>query len=150
MECDDESGLRDVDLAFAEVMALARPVREHECVPASRAMGHVTAEDIRTTTPLPPFDHSAVDGYGLTERDLGREGLPLHVVDCIAAGGAGGRSLTPGEAARLLTGASIPPGVAAVLFEERCRRHGNSVIPGGRMVAGANIRRQGRMSPAVR
>lgn len=125
MECDDESGLRGVDLAFAEVVALARPVREP--VPVRRARGRVTAEDIRTTTPLPPFDHSATDGYGITDRDLGREGRPL----------------APGGAARLLTGASIPPGVAVVLFEERCRRHGNSVIPGGRMMAGANIRRQG-------
>ena len=142
MDCGNQD-LVDIDLALDAVLALARLVAESVMLPAGAALGRVTAAAVHTGTALPPFDHSAVDGYGIAAADLavGRDGL--RIVADIAAGPDSGRSLAPGETVRLLTGAPIPAGVAAVLFEERCRRTGDRLVPGGRMTPGVNIRRRG-------
>lgn len=142
MDCGNQD-LVDIDLALGAVLALARPVAGNVMLPIGAALGRVTAADIHTGTALPPFDHSAVDGYGITAEDLSAVRDGLRIVADIAAGHDSGRSLAPGETVRLFTGAPIPAGVAAVLFEERCRRAGSRLAPGGRMTPGANIRRRG-------
>ena len=143
MDCGNQEDLVDSDLALGAVLAFARPVAESVILPAGTALGRVTAADVHTGAALPPFDHSAVDGYGITAANLAASRDGLRIVADIAAGHDSGRSLNPGEAVRLFTGAPIPAGVAAVLFEERCRRAGDRLVPGGRMTFGANIRRRG-------
>lgn len=143
-DCYATSPLEDVDATFARIVATARAVAGTEPLPAAAAAGRVAAEDVRTVVPLPPFDHSAVDGYGLGASDAAREGCRLRLADHVRAGAAGVRRATAsGEAVRLLTGAAVPPGVAAVVFEERCRRTGDTVSLAGPVPLGANIRREG-------
>ncbi|PZQ18107.1 MAG: molybdopterin molybdenumtransferase MoeA [Ancylobacter novellus] len=101
--------------------------------------GRVSAEDVVSPTPLPPFDHSAMDGYAVASS--GRE----HVVRARLAAGSGGAraTLMPGEAARIMTGAPVPPGAVAVVMQERVSASGERILLETAVEPGANIRRRG-------
>ena len=65
---------------------------------------------------LPPFDRTAMDGYAVRAADVS-PGAELRVIGDLAAGG-GSVTLEPGTAARISTGAAIPPGADAILRVE--------------------------------
>jgi len=80
--------------------------------------GRVLAGDVHAAFDSPPFDNSAVDGYGRRAEDLGKEALPL--CGSVQAGDDGRLVVPGGAAVRILTGAPVPPGVAAVSMQEDC------------------------------
>lgn len=145
LDCADGQPLLPVDDAFVAITGEAATVAGSERLPVETAAGRVVSDNTATTMPLPPFDHSAVDGYGLTQADLGQP--PPHrlkLVGRIAAGGPlAAVEVGPGEALRLFTGAPVPASVAAVVMEERCRSEAGSVVVSVPVTDGANIRRQG-------
>ena len=100
----------------------AAPVLEAERVPALDALGRVLAERVVSTRTLPPVDVSAMDGYAVRAADLAgaSPGAPVRLAVAyeVAAGGAAPRALRAGEAARIFTGAPIPPGADAVVPQE--------------------------------
>src|SRR5689334_23884395 len=106
-------GLLSVDEALSQMLANARPVREIEEVPTLEATGRVLARAQRSTMDVPPLDNSAMDGYAVRIAD----GLKLKVGQRIMAGSVG-EPLEPGRAARIFTGAPIPPGADAVVMQE--------------------------------
>jgi len=65
---------------------------------------------------VPPMDNSAMDGYAVRLADL-QPGKSLPVKQRIMAGSVG-QPLAPGSAARIFTGAPIPPGADAVVMQE--------------------------------
>lgn len=81
--------------------------------------GRILAEEIRADTELPPFDNSGMDGFAVRAADtLGASPASprtLRVVADIPAGTSPECSIAPGEAARIMTGAPIPPGADAVV-----------------------------------
>ncbi len=132
-------GLLTVEAAQAHAaLIVERPVGA-ETVALASLSGRVSAADVASPTPLPPFDHSAMDGYALGSLD------PEHrVLARLAAGAAGVRdALKPGEAARVMTGAPLPPGTVAVAMQERVRRSGGRISLESAPAEGANIRREG-------
>lgn len=130
--------------AFADILAFAQAVGERQALPVAAANGRILARDVATTFPLPRFDNSAVDGYGITVADVDRPPpLRLTVTGQVAAGAAIASVARAGEAVRILTGAAIPAGVAAVIMEERCRRDGDTLTVDQTVAHGMNIRRQG-------
>ncbi len=144
VDCTAGEVLHPAAAAFGEIVAFATPVTGRQVLPVAATNGRVLANDVATATPLPPFDNSAVDGYGLAEGDVGRQPpFQLSVAAEVAAGARIGPVLGAGEAVRLFTGAPVPHGVAAVVLEERCRRIGNQVTVTVPVPAGANIRRRG-------
>src|SRR4051794_33550150 len=62
--------LLTVEIALAAALAGVRRVSGTETVPLRRSVGRVAARDVVATMPLPPFDQSAVDGYGIHHDDL--------------------------------------------------------------------------------
>jgi molybdopterin molybdotransferase len=68
---------------------------------------------------VPPQDNSAMDGYAVRCADLPDAGGVLQVTQRIAAG-AFGKPLEALSAARIFTGAPIPPGADAVVMQEDC------------------------------
>jgi molybdopterin molybdotransferase len=145
LDCADGQALVPVDEAFAAIAGAAVAVAGDDRLPVAAAAGRVVTKDVRTAMPLPPFDHSAVDGYGLNAADLERP--PPHrlrLVGRIAAGGPlAAAEVGPGEALRLFTGAPVPASVAAVVMEERCRAEPGQVVLSVPVADGANIRRKG-------
>jgi molybdopterin molybdotransferase len=121
---------------------MAAPTQGAELLPICSALGRVTAQDILSQIPLPPFDNSAVDGYGITASDINRTAPgALRLVLRIPAGSAPSTVIAPGETVRLLTGAPVPWGVCAVVAEERCRTQSDCVVVDQTVFDGANIRR---------
>ncbi|MGI9590310.1 MAG: gephyrin-like molybdotransferase Glp, partial [Myxococcota bacterium] len=98
------------------------PVLRPETVSVREALGRVLAAPVVSERMLPPADNSAMDGYAVRVADAGAAapGSPveLRVVFEVAAGGASDAAVGPGQAARVLTGAPIPPGADAVVMVE--------------------------------
>ncbi len=76
------------------------------------AVGAVLASPLVASTPLPPFDASAMDGWAVSGPG------PWTVVGSLLAGDQHER-LPDGAAVAIATGAALPPGADAVLRRER-------------------------------
>jgi molybdopterin molybdotransferase len=109
----------------------ATPVLGRETIAVRDALGRVLAAPVASTRQLPPADNSAMDGYAVRRADLAgaSRARPSELAICceIAAGGSADRLLGPGEAARILTGAPVPPGADAVVRQEDTERAGDRV-----------------------
>jgi molybdopterin molybdotransferase len=119
----------------------------HQTVPVGEALGRVLAEEVFSTRTLPPADCSAMDGYALASADtsLASQGSPaaLDVAFEVAAGGQASCELAPGRAARIFTGAPVPPGADAVVMQEHTEEVGNSVRISAPVPRGSHIREAG-------
>ncbi|MBJ6750131.1 molybdopterin molybdotransferase MoeA [Geomonas anaerohicana] len=78
------------------------------------AVGRVLAEDYIAPRDMPRWDNSAMDGFAVRSADCA-PGTVLKVTDYIPAGVSSDDAVTPGCAARIMTGAPIPPGADAVV-----------------------------------
>ncbi len=83
------------------------------------SLGRVLAADVVAHDNLPPFANSAMDGYAVRATDVvgaaGNAPIFLTVVADIPAGSVSSTMVTPGTAARIMTGAPLPPGADAVI-----------------------------------
>jgi molybdopterin molybdotransferase len=120
-------GLLSVEEALAVLMQGARPVPDIVDVPTLEAFDRVLAVDQVSTMDVPPMDNSAMDGYALRVADVVAPDTRLKVAQKIMAG-AVGAALQPGTAARIFTGAPIPPGADAIVMQEFCATDGDSVV----------------------
>ncbi|GAA4861759.1 molybdotransferase-like divisome protein Glp [Kitasatospora terrestris] len=106
-----------VDEHLADVLAAVGPLPAIE-LQLLDAQGCRLAEDVAAGVDLPPFDNSSMDGYAVRTADTARatEEYPsvLAVVGDIAAGAGDLPKVGPGQAARIMTGAPLPPGAEAV------------------------------------
>jgi molybdenum cofactor synthesis domain-containing protein len=84
------------------------------------ADGRVLAEDVFAGGALPDVPKAAVDGYALRAEDgMGER----RVLGELTAGGSSQVVLTPGTAARIMTGAPVPDGADAVIMVEQTDEH---------------------------
>jgi molybdopterin molybdotransferase len=140
----DRPGLLEIDAALKIALAVVPPVVESETIALHACAGRVATADVVSAIALPPFDQSAVDGYGIHVDDLvtGNTG-PFRLVAKIVAGSRDAPALRPGEVVRLLTGAAISRGVGAVVMEEKATRREQTITIQRPPEAGQNIRRAG-------
>ena len=87
-------------------------------VPLEEALGLVLAEPVSSSEPIPAFANTAMDGYAVRAADTVGAPVELEVVGTIAAGDDGSLHVGAGQAARIMTGAPIPPGADAVVKVE--------------------------------
>jgi len=120
-------GLLSVEEALEVLLAGARPVAEVEDVSTLEAAGRVLARAQRSTMDVPPMDNSAMDGYAVRSADVRAPDTRLKVAQRITAGSVG-QALAPGTAARIFTGAPIPPGADAIVMQEFCAADGDAVV----------------------
>ena len=110
--------LLNVDAALSKILADMKTL-EAETVSLPDALDRVLAEDIVSPIDLPPFDNSAMDGYAIHYENSADASpsnpVPLSVTMDIPAGSAPDGELMPRTAARIMTGAPIPPGASAVI-----------------------------------
>ncbi len=147
-------GLLSVDDALAQLLAAARPVADIEEVSTVEATGRVLARPQASTMDVPPMDNSAMDGYALRFSDVSSSVMRLKVKQKIMAGGVG-QPLEPGTAARIFTGAPIPPGADTVVMQEDCEASGDDLVikktpKKGDWVryTGSDVKRGGEILPA--
>ncbi len=86
-----------------------------EKVPIADAAGRILAQDVLAPLDLPPFANSAMDGYAVRADDVQQVPTVLQVVEDIPAGHAPQVTVQSGQAARIMTGAPLPPGADAVV-----------------------------------
>lgn len=131
--------------SIAEIQALmlnaAKSVEDLENIPLENGVGRVLAISQLATINVPPHDNSAMDGYALRTIDL-QQHATLTVTQRIPAG-SNGTQLMPGTAARIFTGAPIPPDCDAVVMQEEARLNGEQLQILKPVTVGQNIRRQG-------
>ncbi|MGW1075751.1 molybdotransferase-like divisome protein Glp [Streptomyces sp. NPDC002537] len=107
-----------MDEHLDDILGRIRPLEPIE-LQLLDAQGCVLVEDVTVPTALPPFDNSSMDGYAVRVADV--EGasaefpVVLTVIGDVAAGSGEPPAVGPGEAARIMTGAPLPPGAEAVV-----------------------------------
>jgi len=133
-------------IRVTEALALVRracaplPV---ESVSLSEALGRVLASDLTSDVDWPPFDASAMDGYAVRVAEAFAGRSLRERPGLVAAGDAPPEPLSPGEAVRVMTGASLPPGTEAVVPVENTRREDGGVVATAAPSAGEHVRRRG-------
>lgn len=115
----DQDHLWSVDEHLEDILATVRPLEPIE-LQLLDAQGCVLVEDVTVPVSLPPFDNSSMDGYAVRVADVAgaSEEFPavLDVVGDVAAGQAVDLlHVGPGQAARIMTGAPLPPGAETVV-----------------------------------
>jgi molybdopterin molybdotransferase len=109
------------------VLSSCRPLGSAR-VALAESPGHVLAETIRAGENVPPFANSAMDGYAVRSADTSGAPVRLRVVDTIMAGDNPTVPVGRGEAARIMTGAPMPPGADAVSMVEHTEPAGDGGV----------------------
>lgn len=134
------------DEALRKLLAVARPLGKIE-IPLEKSPGFFLARDIVAREPIPLFDQSAMDGYGVRWEDVrtANSGAPvrLPIAQTVQAGGISHNRLGKGMAARIFTGGKIPPDVDTVVVQEWCEEGEGAVSILRSPEKSANIRRKG-------
>lgn len=125
--------------ALTRLLAEVQPLAGRETLATSAAAGRVLAVDLVSPVDVPPADNSAMDGYALRAAEASQ---PLPVTQRIAAGSVPA-PLPPGEAARIFTGAQVPPGADTVVMQEFTELVDGKVKLTQPVTAGANVRLRG-------
>ena len=89
-----------------------------EFVSLHEADGRVLAKDLVALRTQPPFDASAMDGYGVRQSDLANLPATLEVIGQSAAGHPFQGKIGDGQAVRIFTGAQVPSGVDTIVIQE--------------------------------
>jgi len=99
---------------IAPLPVAPRPLRE--------VLDRVLAEDVTSPIDLPAWDNSAMDGYAARAADVENAGpqrkITLAVVEAVPAGQFPTKSIGPGQATRIFTGAPLPAGADTVVRQE--------------------------------
>jgi molybdopterin molybdotransferase len=108
----------------------AVPKREPESCSVEAAYGRVLTQNIHSPLELPPFTNSSMDGFAVrseeTHNASAASPVRLPVKLDIPAGFSKTEPLLVGTAARILTGAPLPPGADAVVQLENTDQQGSS------------------------
>lgn len=128
-------------ILIEEALALVErhtPLLPAVTLPFDQALGLVLAENIFAAEPMPPFPAASVDGFAVIAAD--GPGLRRIVGDQMAGYVAEVR-VQPGTAARVTTGAPIPPGAdTMVMVEQTEEKNGQVQIQADDLQPGSNIR----------
>jgi molybdopterin molybdotransferase len=128
-----------------DILSSIRPLEPIE-LQLLDAQGCVLVEDVTVPASLPPFDNSSMDGYAVRVTDVqgAAEEFPavLTVIGDVAAGTGDLPVVGRGQAARIMTGAALPPGAEAVVPVE-WTDGGLGGGPVDRMLPGAAIHSTG-------
>ncbi|MGE0774535.1 MAG: gephyrin-like molybdotransferase Glp [Sphingomonadaceae bacterium] len=119
--------LLPVGEAQRRLIGLVQPL-PLETVPLLDAQGRWLAEPVFAKRTQPFADLSAMDGYAIRFSELPG---PWTVVAESKAGSSLGAPLDVGQAARIFTGAPIPPGADTILIQEEAAREGDTLLLNG-------------------
>ncbi len=119
----------EIEAARREVLARVRPLGVEE-VGLAAALGRRLGITAVAEAPVPGFDNSAMDGFAVRGADVGAASaaapVSLALIDESRAGHPAERSLEPGEAIAISTGAVLPAGADAVVRVEDTDRAGDA------------------------
>ncbi|WP_448713035.1 molybdopterin molybdotransferase MoeA [Microbacterium profundi] len=141
--------MRTVEEHLEKILAVTRrlpPV----AISIDDARGHTLGADAHARSAVPVFDNSAMDGFAVRYADVAEAGAAhpttLRVVADIPAGSEIDPQLSPGQAARIMTGAPVPSAADAIVpFEDTVGGLADSldevIVTRAPKTLGAHIRR---------
>lgn len=129
--------------AIATLLADCEIQVDSEEIDLLAANGRTLAADIFASIDVPPADNSAMDGYALRHADWRDAETPISLSQRITAGSVP-EQLLAATAARIFTGAEVPPGADTVVMQEHCEGADASVRILKLPDSGANIRPRGQ------
>jgi len=136
----------DLDAALEVLRSSVAPLGE-ELVSFRDALGRTVARDVLSSQDVPSFDKSAMDGYAVRAADTfgasPTDPVSLRVVGEVVPGDPGSAPVGAGEAVRIMTGGTLPPGSDAVLMAEYATDEGGLVLAHASVVPGRNVARTG-------
>jgi molybdopterin molybdotransferase len=134
-----------LDEAQRFVLGLCGPLPAVE-VRLDDALGCVLDAAMVATDEVPSFANSAMDGYAVRADDTSGAPVRLTVIGSIMAGHPLAETVGPGQAARIMTGAPLPPGADAVCMVEETEAapDGRSVVIGRQVQQEDFVRQPGR------
>lgn len=103
------------------------------------AGGRVLAENITAPWDMPRYTNSAMDGYAVRADDC-TISTTLKIIDFIPAGGSASVEVTSGTAAKIMTGAPLPPGADSIVPVEDTEETDEGVHIREAVKRGAHIR----------
>ena len=109
--------LMPLEDALQQLLRQVQALTEVETLSTLLADGRVLAQDLVSALQVPAFDNSSMDGYAVRLADVQQAPAMLKVTQRIAAGQTG-TTLHASEAARIFTGAPLPPGADTVVMQE--------------------------------
>ncbi|MFP3564268.1 gephyrin-like molybdotransferase Glp [Paraburkholderia sp. SIMBA_030] len=112
--------------ALATLLSAARPIVGTESAATLEALNRVLSADVISPLDVPPMNTSSMDGYAVSTADLTHGNRRLPVSQRIPAGHAPSE-LKPNTAARIFTGATVPPGADAIVIQEQTEITGDEV-----------------------
>jgi len=108
------------------IAGACRPIDRSERVRLVDANGRVAAADVRSTRDVPPFARAGMDGFAVRAEDTfganRYDPKTLRVIDKVYTGQVPTKSLEPGTAIEIATGAPMPQGADAVVMVEETER----------------------------
>ena len=118
-------------------------IAEDEICSCDKALGRLSALQIKSPLNLPHTANAAVDGYALNSRDVTGETTSLRVIGTAKAGHPFKGVIQSGEAVRVYTGAIMPDGADCALMQEFCAEEDGMVRLNKSVSAGKNMRPAG-------
>ena len=112
------TGLLPVEEAQTRLLHLREPLAS-ENIGLSESLGRYLSVDVVAQRDQPAAPLSAMDGYAIRFGDMPG---PWTVTGEVAAGAAPDRTVQPGEAMRIFTGAMLPEGADTVIVQEDVER----------------------------
>jgi molybdopterin molybdotransferase len=102
-----------------------------EIVELEAVNGRIVPQHVTGKLDIPHWDNSAMDGYAVRYQDVkncsAEHPVTLEVVSEIAAGVCPQIKINSGQAARIFTGAMLPPGTDTIVIQENVHREGNRI-----------------------
>ena len=129
-----------IDTAQRTILEQIAPLAG-ETVPVFQGLSRVTLQDLIAPWDIPPADNSAMDGYAFAFDALTGDHLP--VCGFLPAGETREQPVPPGEAIKIMTGATIPPGCDTVVPIEEVEAVDASIRLTQAAKAGSHIRKRG-------
>jgi len=124
-----------------------RPIDRTERLRIVDANGRVAAADVLSTRDVPPFARAGMDGFALRAEDTfgasRYEPKTLRVIDKVYTGQVPTKSIEPGTAIEIATGAPMPQGADAVVMVEETEKAGTDVRVLTPVYPRQNVGRQG-------
>ncbi|MBV9388183.1 MAG: molybdopterin molybdotransferase MoeA [Chroococcidiopsidaceae cyanobacterium CP_BM_ER_R8_30] len=124
-----------VSQAETIIFNLVQPLgteKDVEAVTLLTAIDRILAAPVMSTLDFPHWDNSAMDGYAVRYEDVKhcneQQPAVLEIVEEVAAGREPQKTIQPGQAARIFTGAMMPVGADTVVIQEQTQREENRVF----------------------
>lgn len=116
-------------------------------IPLDDTLHSVLAEDVVSPLDIPAWANSAMDGYAVRSSDVrgatAEHPVRLEVIEELPAGQFPTRTVGPGQAARIFTGAPMPAGADGVIRQEDTDQGRAAVLVLQDRDAGGNVRQAG-------